>query len=85
MRARASWTASPSFRGASRDRCYALFSKLGFRTLVTEYAPTADSVQKDYTIVDSPEAVAALADEYHKLGRTPPPQLGQLAARGTGG
>ncbi|MBK7674795.1 MAG: ATP-binding protein [Candidatus Accumulibacter sp.] len=29
--------------------------------------------------------VAALADEYHKLGRTPPPQLGQLAARGTGG
>lgn len=29
--------------------------------------------------------VAALADEYHKLGRTPPPQLGQIAAKGTGG
>jgi len=29
--------------------------------------------------------VAALASEYHKLGRTPPPQLAQLAARGNGG
>ena len=33
-----------------RERCYALFSKLGFRTLVTEFAPTASSVDKDYAV-----------------------------------
>ena len=30
------------YRGASRERCYELFSRLAFRTLVNEYAPTAD-------------------------------------------
>ena len=29
------------YRGASRERCYELFSRLAFRTLVNEYAPTA--------------------------------------------
>src|SRR5438067_6642835 len=29
------------FRGASREKCFELFSRLGFRTLVMEYAPTA--------------------------------------------
>src|SRR3954451_2081705 len=27
------------YRGASRERCFELFTRLGFRTLVTEYAP----------------------------------------------
>ena len=36
------------YRGASRERCYELFSKLAFRSLVNDYAPTADTIQKDY-------------------------------------
>jgi DNA polymerase-1 len=53
-----------SFRylGASRERCYELFSRLGFRSLVTEFAPTADAVDTDYKIV-------ATADELDTLGR----------------
>src|SRR5947207_6878571 len=39
------------YRGASRERCYELFSRLAFRTLVNEYAPTADSIEKDYAFV----------------------------------
>ena len=39
-------TAAPS-----RERCYELFSRLAFRTLVNEYAPTADTIQKDYALV----------------------------------
>jgi DNA polymerase I len=57
------------FRGASRERCYALFSQLGFRTLVTDYAPSAESVSKDYAIVDSPGGVSTLADEIRRHGR----------------
>ena len=48
------------FRGASRERCYALFSKLGFRTLVPEFAPTATEVTKDYAIIGSTEELTAL-------------------------
>jgi DNA polymerase I len=52
------------FRGPSRERCYALFSQLGFRTLMTDYAPTAASVVRDYAVVESLEALAALAAEW---------------------
>jgi DNA polymerase-1 len=41
------------FRGATRERCYALFSELGFRTLVMEFAPTAETVTRDYKVVAS--------------------------------
>ena len=51
------------FKGASRERCYALFSALGFRTLVTEYAPTAESVVKDYRLVSSLEELESLVAE----------------------
>jgi DNA polymerase-1 len=57
------------FRGASRDRCYALFSTLGFRTLVTEYAPSADSVVRDYRVVGSLEELEALAAEIRQSPR----------------
>src|SRR5205814_7184476 len=33
------------YRGPSRERCYELFSELAFRSLVMEYAPTAETVQ----------------------------------------
>jgi DNA polymerase-1 len=56
------------FKGADRERCYALFAKLEFRTLVPEYAPTASSVDKDYAIVGSNEELSALAGELTAAG-----------------
>ena len=57
------------FRGADRERCYALFSKMEFRTLVPEFAPTASSVDKDYALVDSAEDLKALVAEMTAAGR----------------
>jgi DNA polymerase-1 len=57
------------FRGPSRERCYALFSKLGFRTLVSEFAPTAASVTKDYAIVGSTDELKTLVGELRAAGR----------------
>ena len=57
------------FRGASRERCFELFTRLGFRTLVMEYAPTAETVGKDYALVTSPDDVEKLAAELRKAGR----------------
>ena len=52
-----------AFRGAARERCYTLFSSLGFRTLAPEYAPTAASIARDYAIVETPDGVDALVAE----------------------
>ena len=57
------------FRGASRERCYALFSALGFRTLVSEFAPTADSVVRDYALVSSIDDLQALVEEIRRSPR----------------
>ena len=57
------------FRGADRERCYALFSKMEFRTLVPEFAPTASSVDKDYALIESTEELAALVAELKAAGR----------------
>ena len=48
------------YRGPSRERCYELFSRLEFRTIVAEYAPTADTIQKEYSIVSTLEELDAL-------------------------
>jgi len=56
------------YRGASRERCYELFSRLAFRTLVNEYAPTADSIQKDYALVRTDEELAALVSDLRAAG-----------------
>src|SRR5687767_2361918 len=58
-----------TFRGANRERCYELFSRMEFRTLVPEYAPTASSVEKDYAVVGSTEELAALAAEMKAAGQ----------------
>jgi DNA polymerase I len=58
-----------SYRGPSAERCYALFSRLGFRTLVTEFAPTADSIEKDYAIVGSLEELEELVQVLRQAGR----------------
>ena len=57
------------FRGADRERCYALFSKMEFRTLVPEFAPTASSVEKDYALIESTEELHALVAEMKAAGR----------------
>jgi DNA polymerase-1 len=57
------------YRGATRQACYELFSELAFRSLVMEYAPTADTTDKDYRIVESPEALQKLADTLRAAGR----------------
>jgi DNA polymerase-1 len=46
-----------------------LFSKLEFRTLVPEFAPTASSVAKDYALIGSTEELHALIDEMRAAGR----------------
>jgi DNA polymerase-1 len=51
------------YRGASRERCYQLFSRLEFRTLVAEYAPTADTIEKDYGLVSTVQELDALVQE----------------------
>jgi DNA polymerase I len=57
------------YRGPSTERCYALFAKLGFRTLVTEFAPTASSIEKDYAIIRSLEELEAFAGDVTAAGR----------------
>jgi DNA polymerase-1 len=49
------------YTGASRERCYALFSSLGFRSLTMDYAPTAEAISKDYDAVIDRAALGALA------------------------
>lgn len=57
------------YRGASRERCFALFSQLGFRSLVAAFAPSAATVSRDYAVVDTLDEVTALAAEATRAGR----------------
>ena len=57
------------YRGVSRERCFELFTRLGFRTLVMDYAPDAQSIGKDYGIVRTVEAVRELAAQLRNAGR----------------
>ena len=57
------------YRGPTRERCYALFASLGFRTLVQEFAPTAESAARDYALVTTPEQVEALVAEMRAADR----------------
>ena len=57
------------FQGADRERCYALFSKMEFRTLVPEFAPTASSVDKDYALIESAADLTALIADMKAAGR----------------
>ena len=50
------------YSGPDRDRCFALFSRLGFRTLVAEFAPTASTVTRDYAIVRTLSELRSVID-----------------------
>ena len=54
--------ASFRYRGPNRTDCFELFAELGFRSLLNEFAPTADTVAKDYAIVDDLERFARCAE-----------------------
>jgi DNA polymerase-1 len=56
------------YRGPTRERCYELFSRLEFRTIVAEYAPTADTIQKDYSLVTTLEELDALIADLRAAG-----------------
>ena len=56
------------YRGASRERCYELFSKLAFRSLMNEYAPSADTTEKDYRLVTSAVELESLVGELRAAG-----------------
>jgi len=58
-----------TYRGFDQQRCFALFSKLGFRSLVMEFAPTAQTVERDYATIQTIEDVEALARELRAAGR----------------
>ena len=57
------------YRGVSRERCFELFTRLGFRTLVMEYAPTAQTIGKDYAVVESADELDAFAGQVRAAGR----------------
>ncbi len=57
------------YRGPSREACYKLFSELEFRSLVMEFAPTAETIEKDYRIVTALEDLHVLAEDLRSAGR----------------
>ena len=57
------------YGGPSPERCFTLFTSLGFRTLVAEYAPTAATVEKDYGVVRSEADLATLLGAVGRAGR----------------
>ena len=56
------------YRGASRERCYELFSKLAFRTLMNDFAPTAETIVKDYRLVTTAAELERLVAELRAAG-----------------
>ncbi len=57
------------YKGPDGPACFELFGQLGFRSLLHEFAPTADTVARDYAVVETLDQVAALAAELASAGR----------------
>jgi DNA polymerase-1 len=58
-------------REPDRAKAFELFSRLGFRTLITEYAPiaaTADTVARDYTVLEDAAAIDAFVARCEQAG-----------------
>jgi DNA polymerase-1 len=56
------------YTGPQRDKCFALFSTLGFRSLVSEFAPTSKDVHNDYALVGDGADVEALVARVRAAG-----------------
>ena len=75
------------YEGADRARCYELFTRLGFRSLTQEFAPTLDAVWHDYAVVRTAADLDPLITELrtvgafalHALGEATSPMRGPLA------
>ena len=57
------------YHGPSNERCYALFSDLGFRTLIADYAPPPATIATDYGIVRTNTELESLIDAIAGAGR----------------
>ena len=57
------------YRGPSNERCFELFSDLGFRTLVGDYAPPPPTIETDYGIVRTDAELEGLIDAVTGSGR----------------
>jgi len=55
--------AAVRYRGANQAACFELFQKLGFRSLVMEFAPTAETAGSDYQVVTSLDGLRELVTE----------------------
>ena len=49
------------YAGGSRDKSFRIFNELAFRSLASEYAPTASTIAKAYRVVNTPESLGELA------------------------
>jgi DNA polymerase-1 len=56
------------YGGPDNARCFELFSKLGFRSLVMEFAPTAETVTNDYTAIRAASDLEAFAADLRQAG-----------------
>ena len=56
------------YQGPSRERSYALFSRLAFRSLMNEFAPTADAIEQNYALVVTLPDLDALIGELRGAG-----------------
>ncbi len=57
------------YQGADRARCFTLFSELGFRSLLSDFAPRADSVDTDYRLLTEVDELETLAISLRASGR----------------
>jgi DNA polymerase-1 len=55
--------------GPDQRRCYELFSRLGFKSLVTEFAPTAADVVRTFSTCGDSEDLRELATHIRQTGR----------------
>ena len=56
------------YQGPSHERCYALFSRLAFHSLMNEFAPTADTIEQNYALVVTLTDLDALIEELRAAG-----------------
>ena len=57
------------YSGPDRARCFDLFSRLGFKSLLTDFAPTVSEVNADYRIIDQLADLKVLAVSLRSAGR----------------
>jgi len=57
------------YAGPTTADCYALFSELGFRSLVMEFAPTAATTGADYRMITSARDLDVLMGDIKRAGR----------------